>query len=88
MIRAFPLRELKVDAHGLEGEEDIGEDDGGVYPQSFNRQQGYLRCQLRGLAQGEKRVLPPQGAVLFEKAACLTHEPDRRVLGRLPLASP
>ena len=86
--RSLAFGELQLDAHGFQGEEDVGEDDGGIHTQFFYGEEGYLSCQLRRLTEGKKRILPPQGAVLCEEAACLPHQPDRRILRRFPRTGP
>ena len=64
------------DAHALEGQHDVGEEDGGVDAQALHGHEGDLGGQLRGGGEGEDVVALPQLAVVGKGAAGLAHEPD------------
>ncbi len=61
-------------AHGLEREEDVGEEDGGVHAETKGLQRD-LEGELGSAAQFEERVFFAKCAVLGHVSACLAHEP-------------
>ena len=68
-------------AHGLQQEQDVGEQDGGVHLEALHRSDRHLRHQVRGLAQFQEADPGPQVAVMVHVAPRLPHEPDRGVGG-------
>jgi hypothetical protein len=77
-------RELEADAHRLERQQDVGEDDGGVELEAAERLQRDLRRHLRVAAHLDEGELLADRAVLGEVAPGLPHQPDgRRVDGTL-----
>ena len=80
--RPVTRRELEPDAHRLDDQQDVGEEDRGVHAEPLDREDRHLRRGLRVLAQVEEPQARPHGAVLGQIAAGLPHQPDRRVVGR------
>ena len=75
-------REVEADAHGLERQQDVGEDDGGVEIEAAQRLQRDLGGDVGAHAHLDERELLADGAVLGQVAARLAHEPHgRRVDG-------
>ena len=81
---AFTLGELEPHAEGLDDQQDVGEEDRRVDPESLHRLQGHFGGRLRVPAQLEKAEASAQGAVLRQIATGLAHEPHGRERGRLP----
>jgi len=69
---------VEADAHGLERQQDVGEDDGGVQLEAAQRLQGDLGGDVGAHAHLQERELLADGAVFGQVAARLTHEPHRR----------
>ena len=78
ICRPFALDEIEADAHRLEREEQIGEEDGRVHVDAAHRLQRDLGRQIGRATELEQRVALAQRAVLAHVAAGLAHEPDRR----------
>ena len=74
---AFAGDELEVQAHGSEREQEVGEDDGGVYAEALGGGDGDLRSDGRGAADVQQGVVLADGHVLRHVAAGLAEEPDR-----------
>src|SRR5262249_46038747 len=72
------VAELQLHAHALDGDEDVGEDDGGIDPEAPDGLDGDLGGQVGRLAEGEELHLLPDGAVLREVSPRLAHDPDWR----------
>ena len=73
---AFAIDELEVEAHGGEGEEEVGEDDGGVDAEAFGGGDGDFGGDGGGAADVEEGVVLADGHVLRHVATGLTEEPD------------
>src|ERR1700761_8400824 len=73
---AFAVDELEVEAHGGEGEEEVGEDDGGVDAEALGGGDGDLGGEGGGAADVEEGVVAADGHVLGHVAAGLAEEPD------------
>jgi len=74
--RAFSVDELEVEAHGGEGEEEVGEDDGGVDTEALGGGDGDFGGDFGGAADFEEGVMLADGHVLGHIAAGLAEEPD------------
>ena len=72
----FAVDEFEVEAHGGEGEEEVGEDDGGVDAEAFGGGDGDLGGDGWGAADVEEGVVLAHGHVLGHIAAGLAEEPD------------
>ena len=83
--RPLALRELEGRAHRLEGQEDVGEEDGGVHAEA-ERLQRHLRREVGVLADVEERVLLAKRPVLGHVPPCLAHEPHGSAVGGLTAA--
>ena len=81
--RALAVDEVERDAHRLERQQQIGEQDRGVDVDAAHRLQRDLGRELGRAADLEQRVALAQRAVLGHVAAGLPHEPDRRGVDRL-----
>ena len=75
-LGAFAGDELEVDAHGGEGEKQVGEDDGRVDAEALGCGDGDLGGNLRGAADLEQGVVLADSHVLRHVAAGLAEEPD------------
>lgn len=75
-LRTLVGDELEVEAHGGEGEQEVGEDDGSVDAEVFSGGDGDLGGEGRGAADIEEGVSGADGAVLRHIAAGLAKEPD------------
>jgi hypothetical protein len=84
--RAIPLGEHQLGPHGLQGEQDVREQDGGVDPDDADRLDRHLGRQLGGLAESQEVGFFADRAVLGQVAAGLAHHPYRAPLGRLAAA--
>ncbi len=76
IIGSLARSEAQLEAHGLNRQKQIGENDGGVDVQNLHRLQRDLRGQIRAFAQFQDSVLGADVPVLLHIAAGLTHEPD------------
>ena len=85
IVQHRPLagRELQVDAHRFEDQQQVGEDDGRIDAEPLDRGEHDLGGEVGILAQIEKRGRSPQFAILGHIAAGLPHQPDGRPLDRL-----
>ncbi len=83
---AFAVEELELEAHGREGEEEIGEDDGGVDAEALGGGDGDLGGEGGGAADVEQRVMAAHGHVLRHVAAGLAEKPDRGAIDGLTQA--
>ncbi len=77
------LDELDVDAHPEHRQHDVREHHRGVDVVAANRLQRHLCTEVRVAHDVEERAPSADFAVLRQRAARLTHEPDRRALDRL-----
>ena len=73
---AFAVDELEVEAHGGEGQQEVGEDDGGVDAEAFGGGDGDFGGDVGGAADVEQGVVLADGHVLGHVAAGLAEEPD------------
>src|SRR5271157_2189156 len=78
--RAFALGKLEVEAHWLEDQKDVREQDGRIDPQDLGRRDRDLGGQIGTLAELQKRHLRANGAILGHVTSSLPHQPDRRDL--------
>ena len=81
--RAFALDEVERNAHRLERQQQIGEQDRRVDVDAADRLQRDFGREVGRAADVEQRMALAQGAVLAHVAAGLAHEPDRRRVDRL-----
>src|SRR5262249_42303167 len=72
--------QLDVDAHPDDREHDVGEHHRRVHAVRADGLERHLRAELGLVDDLEEAVALAQSAVLGERAARLTHEPDRRPL--------
>jgi len=75
-LRALVGDALKVEAHGSEGEQEVGEDDCSVNAEALGGGDGDFGCDVGGAADVEERVVLADGHVLGHVAAGLAEEPD------------
>ena len=80
---AFAVDELEVEAHGGEGEQEVGEDDGGVDAEALGGGDGDFGGDGGGAADVEEGVVLADGHVLGHVAAGLAEEPDGRAVDGL-----
>ena len=73
---AFAGLELEVEAHGLERQQQVGKDDGGVDAEFFGGGDGDLGGDVGLLADFDQGVVLADVAVLLHVAAGLAQEPD------------
>ena len=73
---AFAGDELEVEAHGGEGKEEVGEDDGGVDAEALGGGDGDFGGDVGRAADVEEGVVLADGHVLRHVAAGLAEEPD------------
>src|SRR5579864_6448652 len=78
---------MKRKSHDFERQQQVSEDDRGINTQGFSRRNGHIGGDFGLLANLDQRILFADGAVFGHVAARLTHEPDRRAINRLCLAS-
>ena len=69
--------EAKGQAHHLQRQQKISEDDGCIHPKLFRGSDGNFRRQLRCFADFKDGVVLADGAILRHVAASLAHEPYR-----------
>ena len=79
-LRAFAGDKLEVDPHGRKGEQQVGEDDGGIDAEALGGGNRHLRGNLRGTADVEQAMVLADSHVLRHIATGLTEEPDRRAV--------
>ena len=84
--RPFALDEVERDAHRLERQQQIGEQDRRVDLDAAHRLQRDFGREIGRSAELEQRIALAQRAVLAHVAAGLAHEPDGRRVDRLPAA--
>ena len=75
-LGAFVGDELEVEAHGGEGQQQVGEDDGGVDAEALGGGDSDFGGDLGGAADVEQGVVLADGHVLRHVAAGLAEEPD------------
>ena len=80
-VRAFAGQELQLQAHGLDRQQQVGENDGRVDIQKFHRLQGDLSSQVGPFADLQDTGLGADIPVLLHVASGLPHEPDRPNIG-------
>ena len=80
-MRTFLLRIAELQAHRLDGQQQIGENDGRVHIEGFDRLQGNGGGQIRALADLKHRVFRANIPVGLHIAAGLPHKPDRPDVG-------
>ena len=73
---AFAGYELEVEAHGGEGQEEVGEDDGGVDVEALGGGDGDFSGDVGRPADVEQGVMLAHGHVLGHIAAGLAEEPN------------
>ena len=81
-MRPFAGDEAQLQAHRLDRQQQVGEDDGGIDVEDLDRLQRDRRGQIRPLAHLEDAVLGADLAVLLQVPAGLPHEPHRPHIGR------
>ena len=80
--RPFAGGEAQLEAHRFDGQQQVGEDDGGIHVQNLDRLQRDGSGQVRALADFEDAVAGADLPVLAQIAARLAHEPYRANVGR------
>ncbi len=80
---AFAGDELEVEAHGGEGKQEVGEDDGGVDTEALGGGDGDFGGDVGRAADVEEGVVLADGHVLRHVAAGLAEEPDGRAVDGL-----
>jgi hypothetical protein len=75
-LGTFAGDELEVEAHGGKGEEEVGEDDGGVDVEALGGGDGDFGGDVGSAADVEQGVMLAHGHVLGHIAAGLAEEPD------------
>jgi hypothetical protein len=78
---AFTVDELEVEAHGGEGEQEVGEDDGGVDAEALGGGDGDFGGDVGCPADVEQGVVAADGHIFGHVAAGLAEEPDRGAVG-------
>ena len=81
--RTFAVDEVEADAHRLERQQQIGEQNRGVHLDAADRLQRDFGGEIGRAAEVEQRIALAQRAVLAHVAARLAHEPDGRGVDRL-----
>ena len=84
--RPFSGGEMEGQAHDLQRQQQVGEDDGGVNLQELGGGDGHFGGEFRLLADFDQRMVLADVAVFLHVAAGLAHEPDRSGFHRKPLA--
>ena len=79
---AAPVGKFVALSQALRDHEDIAEQNGGIEPEPTDWLERHFRGQLRRLDHFEERVLLLQSAILRQGAACLAHQPNRRIIHR------
>ncbi len=80
--RPDAVGEPQLQPHRLDGEQQVGENDGRVHVQDLHRLQGHGSREVRPLAHFQHPVLRTDIAVLFQIPPGLTHEPDGSYIRR------
>ena len=83
---SFAADEVEPDAHGLEREQEIGEQYGGVHLDAAYRLERDFGGEIGRAAQVEQRISFAQRAIFAHVAAGLAHEPDGCRVDRLQTA--
>ena len=84
--RPFAVDEVEADAHRLERQQQVGEENRRVHLDAADRLQRDFGGEIGRAAQIEQRIALAQRAVLAHVAAGLAHEPDGRGVDRLAAA--
>ena len=84
--RPLAVNEVEADAHRLEGEEQIGEEDRGVQFDAADRLERHFGGEIRRPTEFEQRVALAQSTIFAQVPPGLAHEPDRRGIGAFPPA--
>src|SRR5262249_29197615 len=79
-------RIAQLQPHGLDREEQFGEDDGGIHIENLYRLQSDRRSEVGTLADLKNAVARANLAVLAEISSGLPHEPHGTRIGRPPPA--
>ena len=82
----FAGQEFEVESHALEGQEQIGEDDGRVYVKFFRCGDRDFGGELRLLADFQQGVVAANRLIFRHVAASLAQEPYRRAIDGLTQA--
>ena len=82
-LRAFALDEVEGQAHRLEREQEVGEQDGGVDLDAPDRLQRDLGGEVWRGTDVQERIPLPERPVLGHVTTGLPHEPDRGGIHRL-----
>ena len=86
--RSFAGGEAQLQTHGLDRQQQIGENDGRVYVQNLDRLKRHLGGQVGPLADLQDASFGPDVPVLLHIPAGLPHEPTGRTsVGRRRQAS-
>ena len=72
--------EFEIEAHGLERQQQVGEDDRGVDAELLGGRDGDFCGELGLLADFHQRVVLADVAILLHVAAGLAQKPDRRAI--------
>ena len=80
--RSFSLYKGKMEAHPFQGRQNVGKDNGRIEVEGIQRLEGDLGRQLRLFDELEQRVPLAQCPVFGHVPPSLTHQPDRRDVGR------
>ena len=82
-LRSFTLDEVERQAHRLEWQQQVREQDRRVHIDAPDGLERHFGCQVRVCANLEERVTLPECAVLRHVPSGLSHEPDRRAVNGL-----
>ena len=86
--RPLALYEIEIEPERSEGQQEIGEEDGGVDLDDIHRLERHRDGELRLAANLDQREALAQGAVIRHVASGLTHEPHRSHVDRLAATRP
>src|SRR5580693_6360205 len=78
---------MERQSHNFQRQQQVGKNNGSIYPESLSGRDGHLGRDFRLLANLDQRVLFADGAVFRHVTASLPHEPHWRAVNRLELAS-
>ena len=84
--RSFAGGKAQLQTHGFDGQQQVGENDGGIYVQNFDRLQRDSGGQIGALADFQDAVPGADFPVLTQIAARLAHEPYGTNVGGSTLA--